>query len=258
MNAEYSPDAALAVPLLVENHGGQLYGIARRLCGNTEDAEDLVQETFLQAYRRWDQFEGRAKPLTWLYTIASRACIRMHRKRSGEPDAMASLEETLPFAEGALPCIDDPLNEQIRREGIELVQGAILELPMDFRMPLVLKDIIGLSLAEIAAILDIKEATVKTRVHRARLKVRKVLEQVMVPRDLPPAAYERQVCLDLLEAKQDALDRGASMPENIVCDRCREVFASLDFGQELCARLGDGEIPGEVRDRLLLLIEREP
>ena len=171
---------------------------------------------------------------------------------------MASLEETLPFAEGAMPCIDDPLNEQIRREGIELVQGAILELPMDFRMPLVLKDIIGLPLSQIAAILDVKEATVKTRVHRARLKVRKGLEQVMVRRVLPPAAYERQVCLDLLEAKQDALDRGAPMPENIVCDRCREVFASLDFGQELCARLGDGEIPGEVRDRLLLLIEREP
>lgn len=256
MSADYSADPDIAVPHLVEQHGGQLYGIARKLCGNAEDAEDLVQETFLQAYRKWDQFEGRAKPLTWLYTIASRACIRMHRKRSGEPESMASLQELLPFTEGAMPCINDPLNEQIRQEAIHFVQAAILELPMEFRMPLVLKDIIGLSLAEIAAILDIKEATAKTRVHRARLKVRKELEHVMERRDLPPAAYERQVCLDLLDAKQEALDHGAPMAENIVCDRCKEVFASLDFGQQLCARLGEGELPSDVRERLLDRIGR--
>ncbi|MHC4938133.1 MAG: RNA polymerase sigma factor [Planctomycetota bacterium] len=255
MQPDYPKDPDLAVPQLVREHGGQLYGIARKLCGNAEDAEDLVQETFLQAYRKWSQFEGRAKPLTWLYTIASRACIRMHRKRSGEPEHMTSLQELLPFTEGEMPVIEDPLDEQIRQEGIHFVQAAILELPMDFRMPLVLKDIIGLPLSEIAKILDLKEATVKTRVHRARLKVRKELEQVMKRRDLPPAAYERQVCLDLLDAKQEALDHGVDMPQKIVCDRCKAVFASLDFSQQLCARLGEGELPDDIRERLLELIE---
>jgi RNA polymerase sigma-70 factor (ECF subfamily) len=258
MTHSYPDDPQKAVEQLVAEHGGQLYGIARKLCGDREDAEDLVQETFLQAYRKWRQFEGRAKPLTWLYTIASRACIRMHRKRAGEPERMASFEELLPFTDGALPCIDNPLDEQIRREGIEQVQAAILELPVEFRLPLVLKDIVGLSLAEIAAILDIKEATVKTRVHRARLKVRRGLEAVMVPRDLPPAAYDRQVCLDLLEAKQEALDHGVPMSEKVVCDRCRAVFASLDLGQQLCARLGEGEMPAEVRARILAQVGREP
>jgi len=258
MATEYPKDPAVAVPRLVEEHGGQLYGIARKLCGSPEDAEDLVQETFLQAYRKWRQFEGRSKPLTWLYSIASRACIRMHRKRSGEPDSMTPLQELLPFKDGALPCVGNPLDEQVRRESVELVQAAILELPVQFRLPLVLKDIVGLSLAEIAAILDIKEATVKTRVHRARLKVRQGLEPVMVRRDLPPAAYERQVCLDLLEAKQEALDHGAPMPGEVVCDRCRAVFASLDFGKQICSRLGVGELPKALRARLLEEIGREP
>jgi len=258
MTTELPANPEDAIPVLVERHGGQLYGIARKLCGNPDDADDLVQETFLQAYRKWSQFEGRAKPLTWLYTIASRACMRMHRKRAGEPARMAPLEELLPFTEGAMPCVDDPLDAQIRKEGIERVQAAILGLPVDFRLPLVLKEIVGLSLAEIAAILDVKAATAKTRVHRARLKIRKALEAVMVPRDLPPAAYDRQVCLELLEAKQEALDHGAPLAEDVVCERCRAVFESLDLGQQLCARLGEGTMPRDVRDRVLAAIGREP
>ena len=135
------------------------------------------------------------------------------------------------------------------------MQGAILELPVDFRMPLVLKDVVGLPISEIGAILDIKPATVKTRVHRARLKIRKALEATMVPRELPPAAYERQVCLDLLDAKQDALDHGAPMPDEVVCRRCQAVFESLDLGKEICAQLGEGILPPDVRERLLATIE---
>jgi hypothetical protein len=78
----------------------------------------------------------------------------------------------------------------------------------------------------------------------------------MVPRDLPPAAYERQVCLDLLAAKQEALDRGEDLGQTIVCERCREVFASLDFAHDTCARLADGQMPREVRERLLAVIRK--
>ena len=60
------------IPRLVEEHGGKMFGLAKRMCRTVEQAEDLVQETFLQAYRKWDQFEGRSSPATWLYTIASR------------------------------------------------------------------------------------------------------------------------------------------------------------------------------------------
>ena len=77
--------AKQAIPLLVDAHGGRLYGLGLKLCGNPADAEDLVQEVFLQAFRKWHQFEGRSDPSSWLYTIGARACQRMHRRRSGEP-----------------------------------------------------------------------------------------------------------------------------------------------------------------------------
>ena len=80
-----------AIPRLLEAHGGRLLGMASRLCGQRDEAEDILQETFLQAFRKWDQFEGRSDPATWLYTIAVRACQRKHRRRSGEPRNMESL-----------------------------------------------------------------------------------------------------------------------------------------------------------------------
>ena len=250
-----------AVEQLVADHGDRLYSIASRLCGSPDEAEDLTQEVFLQAYRGWSGFEGRSRPLTWLYTIAARACQRMHRKRAGEPDRIASYDELLPFVEGALPSIHDeaggPLAEQIRQEGVARVKAAILSLPMDFRMPLVLKEVVGLPLAEVARVLGLAPGTAKTRVHRARLRIRQALEEAMVPLDLPPTAYDKQVCLDLLAAKQEALDRGEDLAETVVCDRCREVFASLDFAHDTCARLASGEMPEGVRERLQARLQAE-
>ena len=63
---------------LVNEHGGTLYSLGLRFCGDRTQAEDMVQEVFLQAFRAWDGFEGRSSVKTWLYTIATRACQRMH------------------------------------------------------------------------------------------------------------------------------------------------------------------------------------
>ena len=82
--------------LVFDELAPRLLLVAHHLTGRTgENAEDLVQETFLQAYRKWDQFEGRSEPSTWLYTIAARICQRMHRRRAGEPERLASLDELL-------------------------------------------------------------------------------------------------------------------------------------------------------------------
>ncbi|MDH3591834.1 MAG: RNA polymerase sigma factor [Planctomycetota bacterium] len=241
-----------AIPKLLEQHGGRLYGLGLKLCGGPEEAEDLVQETFLQAYRKWDQFEGRSKPSTWLYTIASRVCQRMHRLRAGQPEKIGSLEDLVPFGdrEMAVPP-EGPLDAQIRKEGRARIEQAIASLPIDFRMPLVLKDIVGFPVAEVAAILGLKEATVKTRVHRARLRLRQELTAEFETRALPPPAYPKQVCLDLLAAKQEALDRGVEFPREVICDRCRAVFASLDLAGDICAALGQGELPAELKKRLI-------
>lgn len=252
-----------AIPRLLELHGGQIYHLGLKLCGSREDAEDVVQETFLQAWRKWHQFEGRSSASTWLFTIASRVCRRMHRRRAGEPHHMASLEDLLPFGEtrmAVLPSPDDPpLRAQIRRESRERVEEAILGLPVAYRLPLVLKDILGLEIADIAAALNLKPATVKTRVHRARLRVRQHLERALPSRDGPPAAYAKRICLDLLQAKQESLDRGDSFPvkDEILCERCESVFSTLDLAREICREIAGGALPEKLRRSLLARLEEQ-
>lgn len=100
--------AQTAIPRLFEAHGGRIYTLGLRMCGDPDRAEDLVQETFLKAFGGWDQFEGRSNPATWLYSIASRACQRMQRRRAGEPRRMLSLTELLPSGEPRVPDIPSP------------------------------------------------------------------------------------------------------------------------------------------------------
>ena len=245
-----------AIPKLVEVYGDRLYALGRRICGNPQEADDLVQEVFLRAWRKWDQFDHRASPMTWLYTIAHRACIRMHRPRAGQPQQIESLEQLLPFGASRLavpPESDGPLEAQLRQEQIDGVGAAIVALPDDFRVPLVLKDIVGFKIDEVAQILGIKAATVKTRVHRARLKLRAVLAEGLPTAELPPTPYSKQVCLDLLEAKQHSLDQGVEMPDadRILCERCNAVFDTLDLTKDVCSRLAEESLPAELRERIL-------
>lgn len=248
----------VAIPALLEQHGGKIFGLAMRMCGSADKAEDLVQEVFLQAFRKWDQFEGRSSPTTWLYTIAARMCGRMHRKKAGEPERVHSLQSLLPFGDGdRVPDVksDDegPLDQQMRSEAIESVGDAITHLPAKFRMPLILKDIIGLSVVEVAEILGLKEATVKTRLHRSRLVLRDELSRDLPQREAPPAAYPKRVCMDLLRAKQEALDRGVEFPvqRKDFCDRCSAVFASMDLTKQVCEDLSSTGLPEAVRQAVL-------
>lgn len=256
-----------ALPLLVEEHGDKLFALGLRFCGDRTDAEDMVQETFLQAWKSWESFQGASSASTWLYTIASRACQRLHRKRAGEPERLVSLdaphgEDGAGFAEGlsmeaggmgVVPTEGDPLAESIRAESRVAVQAAICDLPLEFRMPLVLKEIVGFSVREIAHIMATPEATVKTRLHRSRLRLRDALATGLPRREVPEPTFSRQVCLDLLHAKQETLDRGEpfAFPGEIVCTRCAEYFATLDLTSDLCRELAHGELPDGLRRKLL-------
>jgi RNA polymerase sigma-70 factor (ECF subfamily) len=157
-----------------------IYRFAYRLCGETEAAQDIVQETFLNAYRGFKDFRGDARLSTWLYTIASHACMRMRRKRKGEPDRELSLEEFIPASDGEFR-LQIPVeglspeqalqNKELRR----ILNHAISRLPPKYRMVLVLRDMEGLSAKEVGAIMQLNERAVKSRLHRARLFVRKEL-----------------------------------------------------------------------------------
>jgi RNA polymerase sigma-70 factor (ECF subfamily) len=246
-----------SITRLVDEHAAQLYQLAFRFCGSQDEAEDLVQEVFLSVHRSWDDFRGDANERTWLYQIAARACQRMHRKRSCEPDQIGSLHDLLPFGDPLIAVIaseqDDLLQQQIRREAKERLESEIAGLPDEFRVPLILKEIVGFSLREVAEVLGMEEATAKSRVHRARLKLRAAIEKVLpkTTEPAPPPAYEEQTCLDLLNAKQDALDRGVAFDTSVICQRCQSVFASLDLTQQVCRDLSSNAMPEGLRERLV-------
>lgn len=259
LDGSVPPEEAIA--RLIDAQGGRLYSLGLRFCGNREEAEDLVQETFLLAFRNWSQFQGRSRVTTWLYTIASRVCQRFHRKRSGEPDQLESLDELLPFGEPRMAVVPDddegPLAERIRAESRQRIEAAIADLPLTFRMPLVLREIVGLSIAEVGKVLGVKDATVKTRLHRARLRIRHALEKALPTREVAPARYPKQVCLDLLNAKQEALDRAIEFrfPDDVVCERCAVVFETMDLAQHLCHDIARGELPPELRRELIAQLQ---
>ncbi len=175
------PDASpQSFETLYRDHVDQIYRYAHRLCGEAESAKDLVQETFLNAYRGLKGFRGEARVSTWLYTIASRACMRMRRKRKGEPEHELSLDEFIPTSEGELR-LQIPIDGLTPEEALqnkqlrEALDRAINQLPKKYRMTLVLRDMEGLSAKEVGAIMGANERAVKSRLHRARLFVRKEL-----------------------------------------------------------------------------------
>lgn len=165
---------------LYRDHVDLMYRYAHRLCGEAESAKDLVQETFLNAYRGLKNFRGEARISTWLYTIATRACMRMRRKRKGEPEHELSLDEFVPTSEGEFR-LQIPIDELTPEEALqnkELRQAldqAIDALPKKYRMVLVLRDMEELSAKEIGTIMGLNERAVKSRLHRARLFVRREL-----------------------------------------------------------------------------------
>ncbi len=252
--------AAEAIPKLVRSAGPRLFALASRLCGNAADAEDMVQEVFLQAFRRWETFRGDADPATWLHAIAARTCRHRMRRKGGIDRRMPALSQLMPWSEtSVMEVATAPAgreNRSEREEAISRVQREVARLPEHFRLPLVLKEMLGLSVEETAASLGLAENTVKTRLHRARLALRKAMTTRAAAVKAPAPIYEKQVCLDLLKAKLDAMDRGGSaaawrVPQAEVCARCRAVFRELDLVQDACARMAEGDMPAPLRARIL-------
>jgi RNA polymerase sigma-70 factor (ECF subfamily) len=170
-----------AFDLFVSRYGDRLYGFSVRMCGEREDARDTVQETLLKAYSSLKDLKEPKALRSWLYRVASNACLMKRRKGKYEPDRELSLEELMPRGpEGAALEIPDvselPEDEVLREEARRKVREAIASLPGHYRVVLVMRDMEHLSTREVSRALDLPETTVKMRLHRARLGVRKYLE----------------------------------------------------------------------------------
>jgi RNA polymerase sigma-70 factor (ECF subfamily) len=168
--AQRGDDAAFSE--LVQRHASRLLNMVSHLVGSREDAEDLVQETFVQAYRGLGTYQGRSQFFTWLYRIATNRAISTHRKRRLET---VQRREALVWEQQPGRERSDPGTAVIEAEETQRVQHAIARLPEDRRAVLVLRDIDGLDYAEIAEILQLPAGTVRSRLHRARLELRELL-----------------------------------------------------------------------------------
>jgi RNA polymerase sigma-70 factor (ECF subfamily) len=168
-------------PDLVKRYEQKLYNFGLRMCRDAADAEDTVQETFLNVFRYLKNFRYETKFKNWLYRVAASTCIKKRRKSKFAPERELSLDEFLPQDETEVP--DQvprwalmPLDKLLSDELSDKINAAIFTLPEKYRLVIVLRDIEGFSTAETAQILNLSDANVKVRLHRARLFLRDKLK----------------------------------------------------------------------------------
>ena len=160
------------------------YRFSLLVCGHADDADDAMQEALLKTYRFAGQIKEPAAFRTWLYRTVKNACLIGRRKRVHEPAHIASLDEMLVGPDGSLMSLDVPdhrpkpddvaENTRLRKA----LRRALQKLPPEFRLVVFLREVEGLSTREVADVVGISEANVKTRLHRARLFLRQQLEGV--------------------------------------------------------------------------------
>jgi len=143
------------------------------LAGSGVEAEDILQETFLKAYKNIDQFEGNANMYTWLYSIARNKCIDEFRKRKYE-----SNRSSIPVEDYNIE--SDEFKSKDQQEDTELLKDAISELPELLRSIVVMKSIDGLTYPEISDVTGVNEQTLKNRMFRARKQLAGILKKMGV------------------------------------------------------------------------------
>jgi RNA polymerase sigma-70 factor (ECF subfamily) len=167
-----------ACRLFVDLNSASVYNVALKLLGDEQEAEDVLQETFMSAFEALDSFEARSKLSTWLYRIVYNASLMRLRKRK-QMTAFSLDRPTLdgdglemPMRQQLVDWSAVPDDELLTAEAREEMDRAIAELPEALRSTFVLRDIQGLSGAETAEVLGITVQAVKTRLHRARMRLR--------------------------------------------------------------------------------------
>jgi RNA polymerase sigma-70 factor (ECF subfamily) len=163
---------------MVDAYYGIIYRLALRMLNNPQDAEDILQETFLKAYKHLKSFDGRAKFSTWLYRIATNEALMFLRRKQPH---LVSIDEPLETDTGETEpihivdwcCV--PEDELLSSEARGHLEEAVVMLPYSLRVVFILREIEGLSTKETADVLELSETAVKTRLSRARLRLREDL-----------------------------------------------------------------------------------
>jgi RNA polymerase sigma-70 factor (ECF subfamily) len=168
------PASPLDLDEIVKAHSAFVYNVAYRMMGNHVDAEDVVQDAFLSAFRSRDKFKGASQVTTWLYRITVNAALMRLRKRSRKVEVPTDPTE-MTRAHDAPDHRATPDQALLSQELAQRLQASIARLPPDLRAAVVLRDVQGLTNEEAAAILELTVTALKTRLHRGRVAVRDLL-----------------------------------------------------------------------------------
>jgi RNA polymerase sigma-70 factor (ECF subfamily) len=157
---------------LVRQHADRLHAVVLRFVADREAAQEVTQEAFLRAWRSIGRFQGRSRFFTWLYRIGINEA---KRRAAREPTEVASLDdEPIPEAPDWSEAPEARLEQSDLRRVLE---DAIRGLPIEYRAPVILRDVEGLSTREAAEVMELGEAAFKSRLHRARLALRRALDE---------------------------------------------------------------------------------
>ncbi len=228
-----------ALARLLEREAPRIWRFGRRMCRQEEDASEIAQETMLLATRKLGQFRGDSSFSSWLFTIARSLCRRKRRKRSGEPETF----DRIPLA--LLSGDASPEEDAIRKENVLAVETAIAELVPEHREAILLRDVEGLPIEEVARTLGLTLPAAKSRLHRARA----ALARKLAPREKPCEDISR---LYSQYIEHDILPETCARMEAHVgsCPRCKSACEGLQQILTVCRSLPPEPVPARVADAL--------
>ena len=198
-----------------------VYSFSMKVCGHPEDAEDTMQEVLSRSLEHLAKIQDPQELAVWLYTVTRNRCWRMRRKTAHAPANMLSLDELMPSDEELGLLLQDagksPEGNLLHAEQHHFLHQAILRIPAPLRIVLVLHDMEELTTEQVAQILELQQGTVRIRLHRARLSVRKEMSLL-----LSSTARKIEDSQTLPKRLRGARSRGDRRP-----DECRDLFANL-------------------------------
>lgn len=189
---------------LIKRNNASLYKTGMSYGFNHQDVEDLMQETYISAYSNLSKFENRSSFKTWIIKIMLNQCHHKAKKfsfKNEKPREISQNENNIPM----FSVNTDPNNTVVNRELTEILQNAIRNIPVDYRMVFSLRELNGLSIAETAEALEITPSNVKVRLNRAKTMLRKQLEQVYIGESL--FEYNLIYCDRMVEKVMNIINR---------------------------------------------------
>jgi RNA polymerase sigma-70 factor, ECF subfamily len=239
-----------------------VFSFSMKVCGQRQDAEDTMQEVLLKSVPNLPKFDSPKALMVWLYKVAKNRCLMSRRKSKFAPQEDLSLEELMPDRQELQKLSgnpdETPESSLLRRENAKRLREAVQKLPAEYRLILVLHDMEELSDGDIAEITGLRLGTIRVRLHRARLFVRKELSQQDQHRIRRQAAkavagiptYPRQrrckeMFAELSNYLDDELDDSlcAELEKHMDgCEPCKEFLSSLEKSIQQC-RLAPNESP---------------